>query len=367
MCWVTWVNRSAMVLMVLQLMEELMDRDLIELLAYSVSNNASDLHLAAGAVPMIRVDGQLQPLSGAILSDAEMGALLDTLDERLPHFYRTEHEQDLAFSLPGLARFRVNVFRQQRGRAAVFRVIPKQMPALDELAVPESIVTRSCARHGLILVSGVTGSGKSTTLAALLDHINRHYARHLLTIEDPIEFIHSNKKSLCNQREIGRDSACFASALRAALREDPDVIMVGELRDLETIRLALTAAETGHLVLATLHAASAAQVVDRIIDVFPAQEKALVRTLLANSLSAVLCQQLLPALRGGRIAAYEAMIATPAIRNLIRENKTAQIPSILQTGRECGMQTMEQAVTALQNQGRLTEDVLTKGLNNDHR
>ena len=268
-----------------------------------------------------------------------------------------EHlETDFSFEAPGLARFRVNAFVQRRGCAAVFRTIPSSVPSLDELGAPDVLKEITSARNGLVLVTGPTGSGKSTTLAAMVDHVNTHSPDHIITIEDPIEFVHRSKRSLVNQREVHQHTRGFAAALRSALREDPDVLLIGELRDLETIRLALTAAETGHLVLATLHTSSAPKTVDRIVEVFPGSEKAMVRAMLAESLRAVISQTLLKCCSGGRVAAHEVMVATPAIRNLVREGKVAQMYSAIQTGRSQGMWTLEQDVRRLLDSGLIAAE-----------
>ena len=277
-------------------------------------------------------------------------------DKQRQHYARYL-ETDFAIEVPGLARFRVNAFTQRRGCSAVFRAIPVAVPTLDELAAPPVFKAIATQPRGLVLVTGPTGSGKSTTLAAMVDHVNSSAPNHIITVEDPIEFVHESKQSLINQREVHQDTHEFAAPLRSALREDPDVILIGELRDLETIRLALTAAETGHLVLATLHTSSAAKTVDRIVDVFPGAEKPLVRGMLAESLRAVIAQQLLRRCGGGRIAAHEVMIATPAIRNLIREGKVAQIYSAIQTGRAHGMWTLEQNLRELRAKGLISAEV----------
>lgn len=329
-----------------------------QLLERAVQINASDLHLCAGSPPLVRVDGDMVELSHTPLSaDAAQDMLNSVMTEQQRQEFRDTREIDFAYQVDGLARFRVNVFFQQRGPSAVFRTIPDRVLTLDELAAPDILKQLAGNQHGLVLVTGPTGSGKSTTLAAMVDYINERRQQHILTIEDPIEFIHNNKRSLVNQREVHRHTHSFNNALRSALREDPDVILVGELRDLETIRLAMTAAETGHLVFATLHTTSAPKTIDRIIDVFPGDEKAMVRSMLSESLRAVVSQLLLKRPGGGRIAAHEIMVATPAIKNLIREDKVAQMYSAVQTGSAHGMQTMEQCLTRLQQQGLVnTED-----------
>jgi twitching motility protein PilT len=324
-----------------------------ELLAFSVQNKASDLHLSAGLPPLLRVDGEITTLDLPALSHKDVHAMLyDVMNDAQRQHYDTHLECDFSFTAADMARFRVNAFNQLRGAAAVFRSIAATVPTLEELACPPLFAQLALKQNGLILVTGPTGSGKSATLAAMIDHINRHRNAHVVTIEDPIEFIHRPQRSLINQREIGRHTGSFSAALRAALREDPNVIMIGELRDLDSIRLALTAAETGHLVLATLHTGSAVKSVDRIVDVFPGGEKDMVRTMLSESLQGVISQVLVRRngsdnLGGGRIAAYEIMLGTPAIRNLIREGKVAQMYSTLQTGGNLGMQTLDQHLAQL--------------------
>jgi len=322
--------------------------EITELLTLALTNNASDLHLSAGVAPILRVDGDMRKLDLPILEDKQARELcyaILTTDQRKK--YEEELELDLSFEIPDLARFRVNVFEQNRGIAAAFRCIPANIQTLDELQAPAILSEITTFPRGLVLITGPTGSGKSTTLAAMIDHINRNRAVHIISIEDPIEFIHQNKKSLMTQREVLRDTQSFSIALRSALREDPDVILVGELRDLESIRLALTAAETGHLVLATLHTSSAAKTIDRLIDVFPGDEKAMVRGMLSESLRAVISQTLIKRIAGGRIAGFEIMMVTPAIRHLIREAKIAQIYSSIQTNRSLGMQTLDQHLQEL--------------------
>ena len=312
--------------------------DLAQLLALAVSRNASDLHLSAGVAPMIRVDGEVARIDMPQLThDAVHSMVHGIMNDKQRKDFETQLETDFSFEIPELARFRVNVFRQNRGCAAVFRAIPTDIPTLDDLAAPP--IFREIATHarGLVLVTGPTGSGKSTTLAAMIDHINRTRANHIITIEDPIEFLHESRNCLVNQREVHRDTLGFGAALRSALREDPDIVLVGEMRDLETIRLALTAAETGHLVFATVHTSSAAKTIDRVVDVFPAAEKEMVRGMLSESLRAVIAQTLLRKTGGGRVAAHEIMVGTPAIRNLIREGKLAQMYSAIQTGQTHGM------------------------------
>lgn len=326
--------------------------DITELLDFSVKHNASDLHLSAGVPPMIRVDGDVRKLSLPALEHSEVHRLIfDIMNDAQRRQFEEELEVDFSFELPDVGRFRVNAFHQSRGCSAVFRTIPMTIPTLESLNVPDVFYKIAQCQRGLVLVTGATGSGKSTTIAALVDYINEHTNRHILTIEDPIEFVHHSKRCLINQREVHRDTHSFQAALRSALREDPDVIVVGELRDQETISLALTAAETGHLVLGTLHTSSAAKSIDRIIDVFPGSDKSMVRSMLSESLRAVVSQSLLKCISGGRVASHEIMMATPAIRNLIREDKIAQMYSMIQTGSAMGMQTMEQSVMMLVAQG----------------
>jgi twitching motility protein PilT len=326
--------------------------DIAELLAFSVKNKASDLHLSSGLPPMIRVDGDIRRINVPALDHKDVHALVyDIMNDKQRRDYEEFLECDFSFELPGVARFRVNAFNQERGSAAVFRTIPSKILSLEELGCPKFFQDVTKHPRGLILVTGPTGSGKSTTLAAMIDFINSNDYSHILTVEDPIEFVHQSKKSLINQREVHRDTLGFNEALRSALREDPDVILVGEMRDLETIRLALTAAETGHLVFGTLHTTSAAKTIDRIIDVFPAAEKGVVRSMLSESLQAVISQTLLKKNGGGRTAAWEIMVGTPAIRNLIREDKVAQMYSTIQTGRKDGMQTLDQHLLELVEKG----------------
>ncbi|OLF50936.1 type IV pilus twitching motility protein PilT [Pseudomonas chlororaphis] len=331
--------------------------DITELLAFSVKQGASDLHLSAGLPPMIRIDGDIRRINLPVLEAQQVNELiLASMSESQRAEFKVALELDFSFAVPGVARFRVNAFNHQRGRGAVFRNIADRVPSLDELGMGEVFRRISEVPRGLVLVTGPTGSGKSTTLAAMVDHLNRHRHQHILTIEDPIEFIHEPKKCLINQREVHRDTRSFSSALRSALREDPDVILVGELRDLETIRLALTAAETGHLVLGTLHTTSAAKTVDRVVDVFPGEEKAMVRSMLAESLQAVISQALVKRVGGGRVAAHEIMLGTAAIRNLIREDKVAQMYSAIQTGGALGMQTLDMSLKALVEAGLVSRE-----------
>jgi len=324
--------------------------DITELLAFSVQHKASDLHLSSGVSPMIRVDGDVRRINIPALEQKDVNSLVyDIMNDNQRKDYEQNLEVDFSFEVPNLARFRVNAFNSNRGPAAVFRTIPSEVLTLDDLGAPDIFKTISDNPRGLVLVTGPTGSGKSTTLAAMVDYINQTKHHHILTIEDPIEFVHDNKLSLINQREVHRDTHSFSNALRSALREDPDVILVGELRDLETIRLAMTAAETGHLVFGTLHTTSAPKTIDRIIDVFPGEEKDMVRSMLSESLRAVISQTLLKKVGGGRVAAHEIMIGVPAIRNLIREDKIAQMYSSIQTGASHGMQTMDQCLANLVN------------------
>ncbi|GKW54242.1 PilT/PilU family type 4a pilus ATPase [Pseudoalteromonas shioyasakiensis] len=329
--------------------------DITELLAFSVQHKASDLHLSSGVSPMIRVDGDVRRINIPALEQKDVNSLVyDIMNDNQRKDYEQNLEVDFSFEVPNLARFRVNAFNSNRGPAAVFRTIPSDVLTLDDLGAPDIFKTISDNPRGLVLVTGPTGSGKSTTLAAMVDYINQNKHHHILTIEDPIEFVHENKLSLINQREVHRDTHSFSNALRSALREDPDVILVGELRDLETIRLAMTAAETGHLVFGTLHTTSAPKTIDRIIDVFPGEEKDMVRSMLSESLRAVISQTLLKKVGGGRVAAHEIMIGIPAIRNLIREDKIAQMYSSIQTGASHGMQTMDQCLASLVNYGIIT-------------
>jgi twitching motility protein PilT len=330
--------------------------DIAELLAFSVKNDASDLHLSSGLPPMLRVDGDMRRINVPPLEHRTVHALIyDIMNDKQRKDYEEFLEVDFSFEIQGVARFRVNAFNQKRGAAAVFRTIPSKVLTLEELGAPPVFREIIEVPRGLVLVTGPTGSGKSTTLAAMIDHLNDNHYAHVLTIEDPIEFVHLSKKCLINQREVHKDTLGFSEALRSALREDPDIILVGEMRDLETIRLALTAAETGHLVFATLHTNSAAKTIDRIIDVFPAAEKSMVRSMLSESLRSVISQTLLKKIGGGRIAAHEIMIGTPAIRNLIREDKVAQMYSSIQTGQAVGMQTLDQDLQELLKIGLITK------------
>jgi pilus retraction protein PilT len=322
--------------------------DVTELLAFSAKQGASDLHLSAGLPPMIRVDGDVRRINLPPMEHREVQALIyEIMNDKQRKDYEEFLETDFSFEVPGVARFRVNAFNQNRGAGAVFRTIPSKVLTMEDLGMGQGFIDIADKARGVVLVTGPTGSGKSTTLAAMIDYINNNKYEHILTIEDPIEFVHESKKCLVNQREVHRDTHGFNEALRSALREDPDIILVGELRDLETIRLALEAAETGHMVFGTLHTQSAAKTIDRVVDVFPAQEKAMVRSMLSESLQAVISQTLLKKQGGGRVAAHEIMVCTPAIRNLIREDKVAQMYSAIQTGANMGMQTLDQCLANL--------------------
>ncbi len=331
--------------------------DITELLAFSAKQGASDLHLSAGLPPMIRVDGDVRRINLPPMEHKEVhGLIYDIMNDKQRKDYEEFLETDFSFEVPGVARFRVNAFNQNRGAGAVFRTIPSKVLTMEDLGMGQVFKDISSAARGLVLVTGPTGSGKSTTLAAMVDYINDSRYEHILTIEDPIEFVHESKKCLMNQREVHRDTLGFSEALRSALREDPDIILVGELRDLETIRLALTAAETGHLVFGTLHTTSAAKTIDRVVDVFPAQEKSMVRSMLSESLQAVISQTLMKKMGGGRIAAHEIMMGTSAIRNLIREDKIAQMYSAIQTGGQLGMQTLDQCLEKLLKKGLISRE-----------
>lgn len=337
--------------------------DITELLEFSVKHNASDLHLSAGVPPMVRVDGDVRKLSLPALDNEAVNRLIfDIMSDTQQRDFEQNLEVDFAFEMPSIGRFRVNAYHQSRGCAAVFRTIPSEIPSLQSIRAPSIFEEFTRYQKGLVLVTGPTGSGKSTTLAAIIDRINSEQNRHVLTIEDPIEFVHQQKKCLINQREVHSDTHSFHNALRSALREDPDVIMVGELRDKETISLALTAAETGHLVFASLHTSSAAKTIDRIIDVFPGTDKPMVRSMLSESLRAVISQKLVKQVSGGRVAAHEVMIATPAVRNLIREDKIAQMFSMIQTGSSQGMQSMEQSLRELAMQGLIDSAEMQKAM-----
>jgi len=341
--------------------------DVAELLAFSAKNNASDLHLSAGLPPMIRVDGDVRRINVPPLDNKTVQNMMyDIMNDKQRKDFEENLETDFSFEIPGLARFRVNVFNHNRGVGGVFRTIPSTILSLEELGCPEVFKDIAEYPRGIVLVTGPTGSGKSTTLAAMLDYKNNTEFGHILTLEDPIEFVHQSKKCLVNQREVHRDTLGFAEALRSALREDPDTILVGEMRDPETIGLALTAAETGHMVFGTLHTSSAAKTIDRIIDVFPAAEKEMVRSMLSESLRAVISQTLLKKVGGGRVAAHEIMVSTPAIRNLIRENKVPQMYSAIQTGQSLGMQTLDQCLQDLVARGLVSKQIaMTKAANKD--
>ena len=330
--------------------------DITKLLTFAVRSGASDLHLSAGMPPMIRVDGDMRRIDLPMMDHKTVhGLIYDIMTDAQRKAYEEFLETDFSFEVPDLARFRANAFVQNRGAAAVFRMIPADVLSMEKLGMGKIFEQISSFPRGLIVVTGPTGSGKSTTLAAMIDFINNTRYEHILTIEDPIEFVHQSKKCLVNQREVHKDTLGFSEALRSALREDPDIILVGELRDLETIRLALTAAETGHLVFATLHTTSAAKTIDRMVDVFPAAEKAMVRSMLSESLQAVISQTLLTKVGGGRVAAHEIMIGTPAIRNLIREDKVAQMYSAIQTGSNVGMRTLDQHLQQLVQSGLVSQ------------
>jgi twitching motility protein PilT len=339
-----------------------------QLLAFSVKNNASDLHLSAGVPPMIRVDGDVKRVNMPALTHKDVHSMIyDIMNDKQRKDFEEFLETDFSFEIPKLARFRVNAFNQARGAGAVFRTIPSEILSLEDLKAPNIFKDIAMYPRGIVLVTGPTGSGKSTTLAAMVHYVNENKPDHILTIEDPIEFVHECKRSLINQREVNRDTLGFSEALRSALREDPDVILVGEMRDLETIRLALTAAETGHLVFGTLHTSSAAKTIDRVVDVFPAQEKEMVRSMLSESLRAVISQTLLKRVGGGRVAAHEIMIGTPAIRNLIREGKIAQMYSAIQTGQGQGMQTLDQDLQDLMVKGQISkEEARFKAVNKEN-
>jgi twitching motility protein PilT len=343
--------------------------DISELLAFVVKNKASDLHLSAGLPPMIRVHGDVRRINLPPLEHKDVHAMVyDIMNDGQRKFYEENLECDFSFEIPNLARFRVNAFNQNRGAGGVFRTIPSKVLTLEDLKAPKVFGEIANQPRGVVLVTGPTGSGKSTTLAAMVNHINENEYGHILTVEDPIEFVHESKKCLMNQREVGPHTLSFANALRSALREDPDIILVGEMRDLETIRLAMTAAETGHLVFGTLHTSSAAKTIDRIIDVFPAEEKEMMRAMLSESLRAVISQTLLKTKDGSsRVAAHEIMVGTPAIRNLIREGKVAQMYSAIQTGAQLGMQTLDQNLTDLVKRNVVSkEEARSKAANKDN-
>jgi len=340
--------------------------DLTALLGFAHDQGASDLHISAGLPPMIRIRGEMVRLDLPPLAAEDAHAsIYDILNDEQKRMFEAELDIDFAFEIKGLSRFRANVFRQQRGEGAVFRLVPNQVKTLDSLAMPKVLKDLASREKGLVLVTGPTGSGKSTTLAAMIDYVNENEKGHIITVEDPIEFVHESKRCLVNQREVKSHTHSFSNALRAALREDPDVILVGELRDLETTQLAITAAETGHLVFATLHTSSASKTVDRIIDIFPSGQQAQIRTMLSESIEGVVAQTLLPSKDGkGRVPALEVLVAVPALRNLIREDKTAQILSVIQTGAQHGMQSLDQSLRELVMQGRLSRDEAMKKSSN---
>ena len=340
--------------------------DIGEILTFSKERGASDLHLSAGEPPIIRVHGDIQKVDLPPLQKEDVHSMLyDILNDHQRKIFEENKEIDFALDFRGIARYRVNAFYQSRGEAIVFRTIPAKVMTLEELNLPKILADLTNKTKGLVLVTGPTGSGKSTTLAAMMDYVNQNKKVHILTIEDPIEFVYEPKLSLINQRELGTNTHSFANALRSALREDPDVILVGELRDLETISLAMTAAETGHLVFGTLHTSSAAKTVDRVIDVFPSEQQSQIRAMFAESILAVITQNLLKRSDGtGRVAALEIMIGTPAIRNLVREGKVAQIPGIMQTGKQFGMQTMDATLVELFKGGVVSKEEVMPYLTN---
>lgn len=335
--------------------------DISEILTFTKEQGASDLHISSGEPPIIRIHGDVRKIDMPLLSKEQVHTMLyDVLNDQQRKVFEEKKEIDFAIDLKGIARFRVNAFYQSRGEAIVFRTIPTKVMTLEELGLPKILAELTEKSKGLVLVTGPTGSGKSTTLAAMVDYINQREKCHILTVEDPIEFVYEPKMCLINQRELGAHTYSFANALRAAMREDPDVILVGEMRDLETISLAMTAAETGHLVFGTLHTSSAAKTVDRVIDVFPPEQQSQIRTMFSESIEAVITQTLLKKKDGrGRVAALEIMIGTPAIRNLIREGKIAQIPGMMQTGKQFGMQTMDAALAELYKKGVVSKEIIT--------
>jgi twitching motility protein PilT len=339
--------------------------DITELLSFTKQQGASDLHLSSGVPPTIRLNGTLKKLKIDSLTKEEMHNMIyDIMSDAQRKKFERDLELDFSICISGVARFRANAFRQERGESAAFRIISSETPTLNQLNMPPVIAECALKEKGLILVTGPTGSGKSTTLAAIVDHINENRNAHIITIEDPIEFLHTPKNCLINQRELGEHTHSFPAALRSALREDPDVILVGEMRDLETTSLAITAAETGHLVLATLHTNCASKTADRVIDIFPADSRGQVKTMFSESILAIIAQALLPRRDGkGRVAALEIVMANPAIRNLIREGKNFMIPSVIQTSQQLGMQTLDHALRELLNKGIITkEEALRKAL-----
>ncbi|MCC6933499.1 MAG: type IV pilus twitching motility protein PilT [Deltaproteobacteria bacterium] len=337
--------------------------DITQLLTFTFQQGGSDLHISAGESPMIRVDGAMKRIKVPPLNDEQTEHMLyDIMGDHQRKMFEEKSDADFSIDLGDAARFRVNIFRQRRGMGAVFRLIPSKILTLEQLGMPAILTQLTRKEKGLILVTGPTGSGKSTTLAAMLNLVNEENEGHILTIEDPIEFVHTNKKCIVNQREVGPHTMSFGSALRAALREDPDFILVGEMRDLETVQLALTAAETGHLVFGTLHTSSAPKTMDRIIDVFPAAQQAQVRAMLSESLQAVITQTLCKKIGGGRVAALEILIGTSAVRNLIREGKIHQIPSMMQTSQNVGMRTMAMSIKELYEKGLITDDTVIEKL-----
>ncbi len=337
--------------------------EITELLKFMLDNKASDLHLAANNPPIVRIDGDLQRIKTDVLTgDIIRSMLFSVMTEEMRAIYERDMEHDFAIALGTDARFRVNAFTNRQGSAAVFRTIPTKIPTMEQLDLPPVMRRLAELEKGLVLVTGPTGSGKSTTLASMINHINANFPYHILTVEDPVEFMHTSKTALMNHREVGNDTKSFARALKSALREDPDIILVGEMRDHETISLALTAAETGHLVFGTLHSNTASKTIDRIIDVFPASEKEMVRAMLSSSIQGIISQALLKRAGGGRVAAHEIMVGTNAIRNLIRENQLAQVYSMIQTGSRYGMQTMEDSVNDLVLSGAITEETAHEAL-----
>lgn len=339
--------------------------DITELLKFSAKENASDVHISSGEPPIMRIHGDMRMVDMPHLKAEEVHKFLyEILSDQQRKVFEESHEIDFSIDLKDIARFRVNAFVQNRGKSIVFRNIPTKIPSFQDLNLPPILAELTKKPKGLILVTGPTGSGKSTTLAAMVDLINNQEKGHILTIEDPIEFVHTTKNCLISQRELGPHTHSFANALKASLREDPDIILVGEMRDLETISLAMTAAETGHLVLGTLHTSSAPKTIDRIIDVFPPAQQAQIRTMFAESLNAVVSQALIKKKNGGRVAALEIMIGTSAVRNLIREGKTAQLTSSIQTGKQHGMQTMDSALIALYKNGVVEKEEILHRVSN---